>query len=924
MYAKIVKILTIHVNTLYSAIVYKSMKLHVIPTALLLSILLKLAVCKQKLHILGMYPKSGDGWTQPFVEYSAELALAHIRENGSILSDYEIVIDWKNTQCNGGIALKEFFDALGKNQSVTYLAVFGGGCAVATSEVAAISFRYGLAQIAYASTAPNLGNKNLYPKFVRGVPSDLNAVPARARFINQHNWKRVAIINEQDPIFVASSHFMETVLDRINVEYRVEDFAPSGTIPLDQQVRTIADNLRGNGYSIIIANMYEDAAILMFCELYKQNEMNLLPNTATWIFLGWFTNQWNNKPNVLNRVGCTAQQIADISNGALGFLVAHSEKNFKGETNNTRQTVSNRSTAELYKEYMELIVGKEGREVFERDSDVHDAYVYDSMWTLALALQGMSDNGTNFTEISQRQILTDEEYFSEGSQYSCDVYQGMLSQDFIGWSGKVEYDGHERFYDQVQILEFVNGSLVYRGDCVNIPYYNDYTDDTIKSIDCYLTEDFSYWDEGTASDGITDTQVPAAILCITILLSVVVVVYVTFLIVAIVVGRIQNLKSIQNSSPILTCIILAGNYLLVLAGVFYISNDRMVGHNNPGFVSNFTEEEATTEVCVSAGCKSLCMFPLSLLLVASSLIFGGMIGKASIIYLLAVKLRFNLSEKAKILILFGWPLIFTCVDVVLMISWSVSSSLVMKSEVQSTGLPVSPFIRIIQCRRPTEHEIISNVFIGMLIVYKSVVVLIGLVMAYNLRNVKKNSLRYWGTITWTMYNMTMFTFVLIISFFLIDYYITKITVISLLVLTTALVTSSITGLPPVYYMFRDPNLEKRESYEPDVRTRLDADIAELRQLVSVLQTDKTQLLSDIDVLKKDNTQFLSLIEVFEKDKTQFLSIIDVLKKDKTQFLSLIEDFKKDTTRFLSLIDVLKKDNTQLLSDIDVLKSINIV
>ena len=830
------------------------MKLHVISTALLLGILLKLAVCKQKLHILGMYPKSGDGWTQPFVEYSAELALAHIRENGSILPDYEIVIDWKNTQCNGGIALKEFFDALGKNQSVTYLAVFGGGCAVATSEVAAISFRYGLAQIAYASTAPNLGNRNLYPKFVRGVPSDLNAVPARARFIKQHNWKRVAIINEQDPIFVASSHFMETVLDRINVEYRVEDFAPSGTIPLDQQVRTIADNLRGNGYRIIIANMYEDAAILMFCELYKQNEMYLLPNTATWIFLGWFTDQWNNKPDVLNRVGCTAQQIADISNGALGFLVAHSENNFRGETDNTRQTVSNRSTAELYKEYMELIVGYVGREVFERDSDVHDAYVYDSMWTLALALQDVTDKGTNLTEISQKRILEDEQFFSIESSFGIDVYESMLAQSFEGWTGRVEFREHERSYDRVQLLEFVEGNLDARLEFVNIPFSinSNYSVEEINAIEFTEWNQFSYWDAGTASDGITDTQVPVAILCITILLSVVVVVYVTFLIVVIVVGRIQNLKSIQNSSPILTCIILAGNYLLVLAGVFYISNDRIVGHNNPGLVSNFMEEEATTEVCVSAGCKSLCMFPLSLLLVASSLIFGGMIGKASIIYLLAVKLRFNLSEKARILIRFGWPLIFTCVDVIFVISWSVSSSLVMKSEVQSTGLPVSPFIRIIQCRRPTEHEIISNVFIGLLIIYKSVVVLIGLVMAYNLRNVKRNSLRYWGTITWTMYNMTIFTFVLIISFFLIEHYVIKITVISLLVLTTALVTSSITGLPPVYYRFKDSNLEKEKSKIPGIRTTIDLDSTMLEKQVSVLQEDKFQLSSEIVDLKNEN------------------------------------------------------------------------
>ena len=71
----------------------------------------------------------------------------------------------------------------------------------------------------------------------------------------------------------------------------------------------------------------------------------------------------------------------------------------------------NRSTADIYNEYMDLIKGKEGEEVFDRDSDVHDAYVYDSMWTLALALQAVADKGTNLTEISQKRILENEYFF---------------------------------------------------------------------------------------------------------------------------------------------------------------------------------------------------------------------------------------------------------------------------------------------------------------------------------------------------------------------------------------------------------------------------------------------------------------------------------------------------------------------------------
>ena len=849
--------------------------MYLVTSLLLLYFCVQLVLCKQRLEILGIYPKDGDGWTEPFVEYSAELALKHIEQNGSILQDYTLEIDWKNTKCKGGVALKEFVDALGKNQSRTYLAVFGGGCAVATSQVAALAYRYGLAQIAYASTAPNLGNRKLYPRFVRGVPSDINAVPARASFIKNFNWRRVAIINEQDPIFVASSHYVESVLDRLNVEYRVEDFAPGGTLPLDQQVRTIAENLRSNGYRIIIANMYEDSAIKLFCKLHQQKETFLLPNIATWIFLGWFTDQWNNKPKVLEEVGCTAEEVANISNGALGFLVVHSKQSFKGLKNNTKLTIANLTPAQIYEEYKSFALGKVNNDTsqFEQESDPHDAYVYDSLWTLALSLQGMLDSGTNLTAIAQKQIFEDSDIFSEYSNYSTAVYDGMLKQQFEGWTGPVAYIGHERFYDRVQLLEFVGGNLLYRGEFENIPHSN-YTAEAIKKIKLELDGDqFLYWDSQTASDGIEDKQVPVPIISLGIILTVGFIIYVTFLIVVIMAGRFQKLESIQNSSPILTCIILGGNYLLLLAGVFYISNDRIVGHDNQDFTTNVMGEKATTEVCDSHVCKLLCMLPISLLLVASSLIFGGMIGKATLIYLCAVQLNFTLSSNMKQVLRFVWPLLFTCVDILFVLIWSLVSSLVMKSEVLPTGGDDPPFIRVIQCRQPVQHGDANNALIGILIVYKSAIVLIGLVMAYNLRNVKKNSLRYWGTITWTMYNTSIFTLVLILSFILIQDYVIKQAIIALLILLTVFITSSITGLPPVYYRFKDPRLI-RESANAGNTSTIIKNESMWESEVTALQSDRRVLKSEIEDLRSENMEMVRRMTLSEIESCNSLDRIE--------------------------------------------------
>ena len=792
--------------------------------------------CKQKLFILGLYPNTGTGWTEPFAVYSADLARRHVEESGSILEDYELEIDWQDTECDGGVALQSFFNALANNRNKTYLAVFGGGCAVATSEVAGISYRYGLSQIAYASTATNLGNTRLYPQFVRGVPSDRNAVPARAKFIREQNWKRVAIINEQDPIFVASSHTMETVLDGLGINYRVEDFAPSGLISLEDQVRTIASNLKTFGYRVVIANMYEDAAIKLFCLLDRDNEFLLLPPYTTWIFLGWFTDQWHNKPKVLKEVNCTAEQVAKVSNGALGFLVVHDEDNFKGQNSNSRLTVSNYSASELYQQYKNLtLLGSINETQFNQESDPHEAYVYDSFWTLARSLHQADKNGFNLATISQKEILKDIDFFKAFSAFSQKVYNGMKEQNFSGWSGEVAYIGHERYYNQVQILEFGNGSLINRGNVTNIPKDPAmYTD--VDSME-YQVSGFVYWNEGKATDGIETHDIPDSIFGIIFFLSFLMIAYISFYVIFIVIGKIKGWESIKSLSPMLTCIILSGNYFMVLAGIFLISNSRIVRNSQQHFETNVTDEIATTEVCFTHTCNFFCMIMITLLLMASSLIFGGMMARAALIYIVAVKEKIDLSKKHKYAMALSWPFILTIIDLLYILMWSLASPLVVKSEVWPTGLEDPPFFEVIQCQILYQKSSPTIGFIIILIIYKSILVIIGLVMAYNLRCVKREKLQYANTISWTMYNTTFFTLVLILSLSLIQDHDVKIGVVCFLILLTVFLTVTIIGSPPVYYSIKkDKTINESQS------------VGNISEIVP----NKQMFQDQVDSLRKDN------------------------------------------------------------------------
>ena len=181
---------------------------------------------------------------------------------------------------------------------------------------------------------------------------------------------------------------------------------------------------------------------------------------------------------------------------------------------------------------------------FDRDSDPHDAYVYDSIWTLALSLQEMVNNGTNLYEVSQKSIFQDSDYLTE---YSEGLYKRMKEQVFHGWTGQVEFRGHERFSDRVQLLEFVDGNLLHRGNFEGIPYNKDssYTVEEIENINLNIDEDFSYWDREKASDGIKDEFIPEVIISVVVILSAGIVVYITFLIVVIMVGKLKKLQSTQ-------------------------------------------------------------------------------------------------------------------------------------------------------------------------------------------------------------------------------------------------------------------------------------------------------------------------------------------------------------------------------------------
>ena len=58
-----------------------------------------------------------------------------------------------------------------------------------------------LSQISYGSSTPTLSDRNMFPRFFRTIPSEVQSNSARFALMLLYNWERVATLHETQNIF---------------------------------------------------------------------------------------------------------------------------------------------------------------------------------------------------------------------------------------------------------------------------------------------------------------------------------------------------------------------------------------------------------------------------------------------------------------------------------------------------------------------------------------------------------------------------------------------------------------------------------------------------------------------------------------------------------------------------------------------------
>ena len=518
-----------------------------------------------------------------------------------------------------------------------------------------------------------------------------------------------------------------------------------------------------------IVNAYPNTMVKLLCHLKKFPALH--PPSTTIFIYGWYGTSWYGDPFTTTDGECVLADIQELTKGAIAFnslprteeLLSANDTLYNGKTPN-----------EIYQGMREYMNELNYDGYFEKKFRIEDFYLYDSLWTLALALNKTAAEGYDLTNVGN---------YTQDNEFNKALYNNIVSLDYIGWTGRVSFVENERYDGRIHILEFVNGSLEFRGHLRNIPP-NPADFSNSSQIQFDLEYPFKYWNPELASDGIDSHPIHVVIFPLLLLLSLLASVYVTAVIITILVCWYKRMRPVATSEPAVTITILSGTYFLFLLAVLLPLDGRYItGYSYWGGVV-------------------FCQSRTWLLAVSISVIFGGMLGKAGKYYIIVIKKRFDFSDHLKPIYIVLFPLLLVALDTLYFAVWLfVAPKVLLTHEIES-GLLNPPRYIVTQCVASSQAG--DQVFLWLLIALKSVLVVIGLFLAYNLRKVTHKSLKYTATITWTMYNTSICSLGIVLVLLLVDNLELRYSLSGILSVAEGVVAAAIVSGPILYYLIRDP------------------------------------------------------------------------------------------------------------------------
>ncbi|KAM3720296.1 Gamma-aminobutyric acid type B receptor subunit [Dirofilaria immitis] len=515
------------------------------------------------------------------LEPAINTALEHIHNQSCILSNYYLKLHFKDTECKTSFGMKALFELMNSNPRP--FALFGDACTNVNEVVAMASKYWHILHLSYAELHAKFASADaqvMYPTFFRMVPGYQNSNLARCHLIFQFNWTRVGTLKQSDDPRFSLPH--ESLTTRLEHGFGIRVIYTAGiTHDEIQNIGYELNELKKRDARILIGDFEESLAVRILCEAYQNG---IYGENYAWILPGYHKNDWwRNTSNV----NCTVDELAQVIEGH--FAVEFSPYSQRL----ARLTVANKTVSEIR--------AKLDAKHELSPENVFKGYVYDGLWTLALAIEHVLQlhyQRDGFTSISDT---------VDWIKLSAELLEAVHSTSFIGVTGPVQFKNNERL-GLIQILQWRNGSYMIAGiydgteAVLNLnPALKDWTPPLDATIVVRERQYISF----------------VLFILLSLLAIIGVAIAIFFLIINI---KYQNHRYIKMSSPNMNNLIIAGSICTYISVILLGFDTRFVSPNT--FVT-------------------LCYVKTWVLSLGFTLAFGSMFSKTWRVHLIFKNIRMN-------------------------------------------------------------------------------------------------------------------------------------------------------------------------------------------------------------------------------------------------------------------------------------------
>uniref|UniRef100_A0A0K0EAR5 G_PROTEIN_RECEP_F3_4 domain-containing protein n=1 Tax=Strongyloides stercoralis TaxID=6248 RepID=A0A0K0EAR5_STRER len=360
---------------------------------------------------------------------AVQLALEDVNNDQTILKGYEVKLHHYNSKCKPGLAAKQLFELL-YNPPVKLILL--SGCSPVTTVIAEAAPVWNLVVLSYGASSPALSNRARFPTLFRTHPSANMHNPTRIKLFEKFKWKRITILQSVEEVFTSTAKDLEEECRKKDIRVDKQSFYGDPTDAIKTLVRQDA--------RIIVGLYYVTEARRVLCQAYKHG---LYGRKYVWFLIGWYADTWY-LPIRDEQLNCTAKQMEEAA-----------QYHFTTESIMLRKDNKKAISGITGAKFLQRLKKELNTNPAETGGYPEAPLAYDAVWALALALNCTLNNIGDSTLV--------EEFTYNNTIVAGQIFDCVKNTQFQGVSGKVMFSEAGDRIARTQIEQMQNGKYVITG-----------------------------------------------------------------------------------------------------------------------------------------------------------------------------------------------------------------------------------------------------------------------------------------------------------------------------------------------------------------------------------------------------------------------------------------------------------------------------